>query len=176
MVTDRGEALDTQAQSRIIAQLAEELGARPVQISAAVELLDDGATVPFIARYRKEVTGGLDDTVLRNLEVRLEYLRDMETRRAAILSSIDQQGKLTPELKDALTTADTKQRLEDLYAPYKPKRRPAPRSPGKRAWSPWPTPFSPIRPSIRKPPPPPTSTPRPAWPTPRPPWTAPATS
>lgn len=123
MVTDRGEALDTQAQSRIIAQLAEELGARPVQVSAAVELMDDGATVPFIARYRKEVTGGLDDTVLRNLEVRLEYLRDMESRRAAILASIEQQGKLTPELKDALTTADTKQRLEDLYAPYKPKRR-----------------------------------------------------
>jgi len=123
MVTDRGEALDTQAQSRIIAQLAEELGARPAQVSAAVELLDDGATVPFIARYRKEVTGGLDDTVLRNLEVRLEYLRDMESRRAAILASIDQQGKLTPELKDALTAADTKQRLEDLYAPYKPKRR-----------------------------------------------------
>ncbi|OVZ60777.1 RNA-binding transcriptional accessory protein [Pigmentiphaga sp. NML080357] len=123
MVTDRGEALDAQAQSRIIAQLAEELGARATQVAAAVELLDDGATVPFIARYRKEVTGGLDDTVLRNLETRLEYLRDMESRRAAILASIEQQGKLTPELKEALTAADTKQRLEDLYAPYKPKRR-----------------------------------------------------
>jgi uncharacterized protein len=123
MVTDRGGVLDAQAQSRIIAQLTEELGARATQISAAIELMDSGATVPFIARYRKEVTGGLDDTVLRNLEVRLEYLRDMETRRAAILSSIDSQGKLTPELQQAISTADTKQRLEDLYAPYKPKRR-----------------------------------------------------
>lgn len=123
MVTDRGGVLDAQAQSRIIAQLVEELGARAVQISAAIELMDSGATVPFIARYRKEVTGGLDDTVLRNLEVRLEYLRDLETRRAAILSSIEQQGKLSPELQQALASADTKQRLEDLYAPYKPKRR-----------------------------------------------------
>ena len=123
MVTDRGGVLDAQAQSRIIAQLVEELGARAVQIIAAIELMDSGATVPFIARYRKEVTGGLDDTVLRNLEVRLDYLRDLETRRAAILSSIDQQGKLTPELQQALASADTKQRLEDLYAPYKPKRR-----------------------------------------------------
>jgi uncharacterized protein len=123
MVTDRGGVLDAQAQSRIIAQLTEELGARATQISAAIELMDGGATVPFIARYRKEVTGGLDDTVLRNLEVRLEYLRDMETRRAAILSSIDSQGKLTPELQQAIASADTKQRLEDLYAPYKPKRR-----------------------------------------------------
>ncbi len=123
MVTDRGEALDAQAQSRIIAQLAEELGVRATQVMAAVELLDDGATVPFIARYRKEATGGLDDSVLRNLETRLEYLRDMESRRAAILASIEQQGKLSPELKEALLAADTKQRLEDLYAPYKPKRR-----------------------------------------------------
>lgn len=123
MVTDRGGALDAQAQSRIIAQLVEELGARADQIGAAIELMDGGATVPFIARYRKEVTGGLDDTVLRNLEVRLEYLRDLESRRAAILASIEQQGKLTPELQQALALADTKQRLEDLYAPYKPKRR-----------------------------------------------------
>ncbi len=123
MVTDRAGVLDAAAQSRIIAQLVQELGARATQIDAAVELLDGGATVPFIARYRKEVTGGLDDTVLRNLELRLEYLRDMESRRAAILASIDQQGKLTPELQEALATADTKQRLEDLYAPYKPKRR-----------------------------------------------------
>ncbi|VCU70304.1 30S ribosomal protein S1 [Pigmentiphaga humi] len=123
MVTDRVGALDAQAQSRIIAQLANELGVRATQVAAAVELLDDGATVPFVARYRKEATGGLDDTVLRNLEVRLEYLRDMESRRAAILASIEQQGKLTPELQQALVAADTKQRLEDLYAPYKPKRR-----------------------------------------------------
>jgi uncharacterized protein len=114
---------EAQAQSRIIAQLTQELGARSAQIAAAVELLDSGATVPFIARYRKEVTGGLDDTVLRNLEVRLEYLRDMETRRAAILASISEQGKLTPELAAELQAADTKQRLEDLYTPYKVKRR-----------------------------------------------------
>ena len=108
---------------RIIAQLARELGARASQLAAAVELLDGGATVPFIARYRKEATGGLDDTVLRNLEVRLLYLRELEGRRAAILESIEQQGKLSPELRQEITAADTKQRLEDLYAPYKPKRR-----------------------------------------------------
>ncbi|HEX7747876.1 MAG TPA: RNA-binding transcriptional accessory protein Tex [Bordetella sp.] len=109
--------------ARIIAQLATELGARPAQVAAAVELLDDGATVPFIARYRKEATGGLDDTVLRELEVRLAYLRELESRRLAILESIGQQGKLTAELHQEIAAADTKQRLEDLYAPYKPKRR-----------------------------------------------------
>ncbi|KGD97079.1 transcription accessory protein [Achromobacter sp. RTa] len=109
--------------ARIVAQLATELEARASQIAAAVELLDDGATVPFIARYRKEATGGLDDTVLRNLEVRLGYLRELEERRGAILESISQQGKLTPELQQEIGAADTKQRLEDLYAPYKPKRR-----------------------------------------------------
>ena len=109
--------------ARIVALLATELGVRANQIAAAVELLDDGATVPFIARYRKEATGGLDDTVLRNLEVRLGYLRELEERRGAILESISQQGKLTPELQQEIAAADTKQRLEDLYAPYKPKRR-----------------------------------------------------
>ncbi len=109
--------------ARIVAQLATELGARASQIASAVELLDDGATVPFIARYRKEATGGLDDTVLRNLEVRLGYLRELEERRGAILESISQQGKLTSELQQEIASADTKQRLEDLYAPYKPKRR-----------------------------------------------------
>ncbi|MYN13765.1 S1 RNA-binding domain-containing protein [Pusillimonas sp. TS35] len=109
--------------ARIVAMLATELGVRAAQIAAAVELLDDGATVPFIARYRKEATGGLDDTVLRNLEVRLAYVRELESRRSAILESIAQQGKLTPELEKDLLGADTKQRLEDLYAPYKPKRR-----------------------------------------------------
>lgn len=108
---------------RIIKLLADELGARPAQIASAVDLLDGGATVPFIARYRKEVTGGLDDTVLRNLEVRLLYVRELESRRHAILVSVDQQGKLTPELAAQLQQADSKQRLEDLYAPYKPKRR-----------------------------------------------------
>ncbi|MBU4612807.1 RNA-binding transcriptional accessory protein [Achromobacter sp. GG226] len=110
-------------QRRLLAQLATELGARAAQVTAAVELLDGGATVPFIARYRKEVTGGLDDTVLRNLEVRLLYLREMLDRRHAILQSVHEQGKLTPELRAAIDAADSKQRLEDLYAPYKPKRR-----------------------------------------------------
>jgi uncharacterized protein len=109
--------------SRIIAQLATELGARASQLASAVELLDSGATVPFIARYRKEATGGLDDTILRNLEVRLDYLRDLEGRRIAILQSVTQLGKLTPALQAEIASADTKQRLEDLYAPYKPKRR-----------------------------------------------------
>jgi len=109
--------------ARLVTQLAKELGARPVQVSAAVKLLDDGATVPFIARYRKEATGGLDDTVLRNLEVRLGYLRELETRRAAVLESIAGQGKLSAALRADIENADTKQRLEDLYAPYKPKRR-----------------------------------------------------
>ncbi|MGH8658008.1 MAG: Tex-like N-terminal domain-containing protein, partial [Gammaproteobacteria bacterium] len=104
-------------------QIADELGVQPGQVEAAVRLLDEGATVPFVARYRKEATGGLDDTQLRTLEERLAYLRELGERRATILKSIDQQGKLTPELKNALLAADTKTRLEDLYAPYKPKRR-----------------------------------------------------
>ncbi len=104
-------------------RLAQELGARIAQVAAAVALLDDGATVPFIARYRKEATGGLDDTQLRLLDERLVYLRELEARRTAILASIDEQGKLTPELRAEVEDADTKQRLEDLYLPYKPKRR-----------------------------------------------------
>lgn len=109
--------------ARIITMLATELQVRPIQVAATVELLDGGATVPFIARYRKEVTGGLDDTVLRTLEVRLLYMRELESRRAGILESIAQQGKLDPALEKEILAADTKQRLEDLYAPYKPKRR-----------------------------------------------------
>ncbi|WP_153147867.1 Tex family protein [Dechloromonas sp. H13] len=104
-------------------RIAVELGVRPTQVVAAIALLDEGATVPFIARYRKEATDGLDDTQLRNLEERLTYLRDLEERRAAILASIDEQGKLTPELKAEIDDAETKQRLEDLYLPYKQKRR-----------------------------------------------------
>jgi uncharacterized protein len=115
--------LDGATQARILNQLARDIAARPAQVQAAVALLDEGATVPFIARYRKEATGGLDDTQLRLLEERLTYLRETEERRAAILASIDEQGKLTPELRELLEAADTKQRLEDLYAPYKPKRR-----------------------------------------------------
>jgi uncharacterized protein len=107
----------------IESRLAAELSAKPAQIAAAVALLDEGATVPFIARYRKEATGGLDDSQLRLLSERLVYLRELEERRAAILKSIDEQKKLTPELKAAIEAADSKQRLEDLYLPYKPKRR-----------------------------------------------------
>ncbi len=107
----------------IPARIAAELGAREAQVNAAVQLLDEGATVPFIARYRKEVTGGLDDTQLRNLQERLGYLRELEERRASILGSIDEQGKLTAALSKAIGLAETKQQLEDLYLPYKPKRR-----------------------------------------------------
>ncbi|RRV17277.1 Tex family protein [Pseudomonas saudiphocaensis] len=107
----------------INSRIATELGVRPQQVAAAVALLDEGSTVPFIARYRKEVTGSLDDTQLRNLEERLRYLRELDDRRASILASIEEQGKLTPELKREIDLADTKTRLEDLYLPYKQKRR-----------------------------------------------------
>jgi uncharacterized protein len=107
----------------IHARIAQELNAQLQQVDAAVALLDEGATVPFISRYRKEVTGGLDDTQLRLLEERLQYLRDLEDRRGAILKSIAEQEKLTPELEKAIKAADTKTLLEDLYLPYKPKRR-----------------------------------------------------
>ena len=103
--------------------LATELSATPAQITAAVALLDEGATVPFIARYRKEATGGLDDTQLRMLQERLTYLRELQERKATVLKSIDEQGKLTPELQSAIEAADNKTALEDLYLPYKPKRR-----------------------------------------------------
>src|SRR6185437_8742705 len=107
----------------IESRIAAELGVKPPQVIAAVALLDGGATVPFIARYRKEATDGLDDTQLRTLQERLAYLRELEERRAAVLKSIEEQGKLTPELRQSLEAADTKQRLEDLYLPFKPKRR-----------------------------------------------------
>lgn len=107
----------------ISARLAEELNAHERQIEAAVGLLDEGATVPFISRYRKEVTGGLDDAQMRLLEERLRYLRELEERRAAILKSIDEQGKLSEQLASEIASAETKNRLEDLYLPYKPKRR-----------------------------------------------------
>src|SRR5450830_766938 len=108
---------------KIIRQIAAEIKAQEHQVKAAVELLDGGATVPFIARYRKEATGGLDDIQLRELEYRLGYLRELEDRREAVLKSIEEQGKLTPELRAAIEFAATKQDLEDLYLPYKPKRR-----------------------------------------------------
>ncbi|AIY43625.1 Transcription accessory protein (S1 RNA-binding domain) [Collimonas arenae] len=104
-------------------RLALELAAKPAQVAAAVALLDEGATVPFIARYRKEATGGLDDIQLRLLEERLRYLRELEVRRGAILASIEEQGKMTPALLQAITMAEDKTRLEDLYLPYKLKRR-----------------------------------------------------
>ncbi|MBB4756874.1 RNA-binding transcriptional accessory protein [Xanthomonas arboricola] len=114
---------DSQLAQQIARTIADEIGAQPAQARAAIALLDEGASVPFIARYRKEVTGGLDDTQLRNLETRLTYLRELEERRAAILASIGEQGKLSDELRGEIVAADTKSRLEDLYLPYKPKRR-----------------------------------------------------
>jgi uncharacterized protein len=104
-------------------RIAQELNVKLQQVDATVALLDDKATVPFIARYRKEITGGLDDTQLRTLAERLGYLRELEERRAAIVKSIEEQGKMTPTLAEAIATAETKARLEDLYLPYKVKRR-----------------------------------------------------
>ena len=103
--------------------LSQELSATTAQINAAIELLDDGATVPFIARYRKEATGGLDDTQLRQLAERLQYLRELEDRKAVVLKSIEEQGKLSDDLRAQIEAADNKTALEDLYLPYKPKRR-----------------------------------------------------
>ena len=108
---------------RIARMIAETIGARVQQVLVAVELLDGGSTVPFIARYRKEATGGLTDTQLRDLEEKLAYGRDFEERRSVILESIAAQGKLTEELKCLIEAAESKQRLEDLYLPYRPKRR-----------------------------------------------------
>ncbi|MCC6783385.1 MAG: RNA-binding transcriptional accessory protein [Planctomycetes bacterium] len=117
------EATQNAVQAAIDLRIARELGVRESQVSATVALLDEGATVPFVARYRKEVTGGLDDAQLRTLAERLVYLRELEERRTAVLASIEEQKKLTPELRAAILAADTKQRLEDLYLPYKQKRR-----------------------------------------------------
>ncbi|OIQ44591.1 MAG: RNA-binding transcriptional accessory protein [Roseobacter sp. MedPE-SW] len=113
--------MDTAA--RIAQRIASEIGAAPKQVTSAVTLLDEGATVPFVARYRKEVTGGLDDTQLRTLAERLSYLRELETRRSAIVDSIKSQEKLTDELGTLIAKAETKAQLEDIYLPYKPKRR-----------------------------------------------------
>ncbi len=116
-------SLTPQQHTSIRQQLATEIKASASQVQTAVALLDGGATVPFIARYRKEATDGLDDTQLRDLETRLAYLRELEERRVAVARSIDEQGKLTPSLNSAIDAAETKQALEDLYAPFKPKRR-----------------------------------------------------
>ncbi len=110
-------------QAKIVSLIATELTVKTPQVSAAIKLLDEGATVPFIARYRKEATGNLDDTQLRTLQERLLYLRELEERRQVILSSIEQQGKLTEQLRNTIEQATTKQLLEDIYLPYKPKRR-----------------------------------------------------
>ncbi|MDQ3268449.1 MAG: RNA-binding transcriptional accessory protein, partial [Pseudomonadota bacterium] len=104
-------------------RLTVEIAAKPAQIASAIALLDEGATVPFIARYRKEATGGLDDIQLRLLEERLRYLRELEERRATIITSITEQEKMTPWLLNAITHAEDKTHVEDLYLPYKPKRR-----------------------------------------------------
>ncbi|HVG01300.1 MAG TPA: Tex-like N-terminal domain-containing protein, partial [Nitrospira sp.] len=117
------QVLSATAQHTIVTHLAKELGITAPQVAAAVALLDDGATVPFIARYRKEATNNLDDTHLRALEERLLYLRELEERRLVILASIEEQGKLTDELRSAIAQAATKQSLEDIYLPFKPKRR-----------------------------------------------------
>ena len=107
----------------IIRTLAEELGIRQNQAEAAVNLIDEGNTIPFIARYRKEMTGSLNDEVLRNLDERLKYLRNLEERKVQVLSSIEEQGKLTAELKNRFEDAQTLVAVEDLYRPYRPKRR-----------------------------------------------------
>src|SRR5215210_6896932 len=104
-------------------RIAGELNVQEWQVKAAIDLLDGGATVPFIARYRKEATGTLDDAQLRTLDARLRYLRELEERRKVILDSIESQGKLDDALRHQIRAADTKARLEDLYLPYKPKRR-----------------------------------------------------
>ncbi|MEN5206524.1 Tex family protein [Stenotrophomonas terrae] len=114
---------DIKLAQQIAQTIADEIGAQSAQAKAAIALLDEGASVPFIARYRKEVTGGLDDTQLRNLETRLSYLRELEDRRSTVLASIEEQGKLNDVLRGEIMAADTKSRLEDLYLPYKPKRR-----------------------------------------------------
>ena len=113
----------TDATRRIPLVIAREIAATPAQVTSAIALLDEGATVPFIARYRKEATGGLDDTQLRNLAERLVYLRELEGRRATILSSIGEQGKLTAALEAAVVAAHSKADLEDIYLPFRPKRR-----------------------------------------------------
>jgi uncharacterized protein len=120
---DNSTGHNNSTQNTIIARIATELSIQPKQVTSAIGLLDEGATVPFISRYRKEITGSLDDTQLRNLEERLRYLRELEERRDVIYKSIEQQDKLTPELTHAIQTAETKTQLEDLYLPYKRKRR-----------------------------------------------------
>src|SRR5687768_18260206 len=114
---------DARLAQHIARTIATEIGAQPTQVSAAVALLDEGATVPFIARYRKEATGALDDAQLRTLEERLRYLRELEERRTVVLDEIRKQGKLDEALEARILAAESKARLEDIYLPFKPKRR-----------------------------------------------------
>ncbi|HEU5272015.1 MAG TPA: Tex-like N-terminal domain-containing protein, partial [Xanthobacteraceae bacterium] len=123
MPTPATSPVEQRIAQKIAQQIADELGVRAQQVGAAMELLDGGATVPFVARYRKEATGALDDAQLRTLEDRLRYLRELEDRRAAVLESIREQGKLDEGLEAAIRAADSKSRLEDIYLPFKPKRR-----------------------------------------------------
>lgn len=134
----------------IIPALARELAVSERQITAAVALMDGGATVPFIARYRKEATGGLDDTQLRLLEERLGYRRELEERRGVILASIRDQGQLSAALEAAVQAADTKTALEDLYLPYKPKRRTKAQIAARQDWGHWRRACATIPPRYRK--------------------------
>src|SRR5690349_6083115 len=104
-------------------KIAKELRLRPGQVASALSLFDEGSTIPFVARYRKEATGGLDEVELRTIDERSQYLEELEERRAAVLKSIEDQGSLTDDLRSRISAVDTKQALEDLYLPYKPKRR-----------------------------------------------------
>ena len=162
-------------EQKIFKIIAGDIGAAASQVQAAVRLLDDGATVPFIARYRKEVTGSLNDTQLRQLEERLAYLRELEDRRRVILESVRDQGKLTAELEAELLDADSKQRLEDLYLPYRPKRRTRAAIAREAGLEPLAKALLTIRRWIRKRWPPGMSVPTGAWPTSRRRSTAPAT-
>lgn len=161
------------ALSRII---ATELQARTEQVDAAIRLLDEGNTVPFIARYRKEVTGGLDDTQLRQLESRLIYLRELEERRTTILKSIAEQGKLDAPLESAIRTTQSKTELEDLYLPISRNGVPGDKSPSRPGWRRWPIRCGSSRSTIRRPWRYSMSMPKKGWPTPRRRWTAPAIS
>ena len=143
------QAVSDPAQFKINQVIAKELNVGAHQVSAAVALLDEGATVPFIARYRKEATSNLDDTQLRDLEERLLYLRELEERRATILASVEEQGKLSDELRGAIEAAATKQLLEDIYLPYKPKRRTRAQIAREAGWSRWRMGCSPTQRSIR---------------------------
>ena len=120
-------------------QVAQELSLSPRQVEGTLALFRDGATLPFIARYRKEATGGLDEVQLRDVRDRAAYLEALEERRGVILASIQEQGKLTGELRQRIEGAETKQELEDLYLPFKPKRRTRGRIAAERGWNRWPT-------------------------------------